>query len=92
MSGAVLSLTCFRAVKSSPHDGRGRRVQEGSKVGVSLQGVDIIDPLGSPELLDKYADALVEARKHKGLSREAAEDALRDGNYFATMMVCRLPP
>lgn len=61
-------------------------LQEAAKVGVSLEGVQIVDPLEDPNL-DRYVDALVEARKKKGLTREAAQDLLTEGNFFGTMMV-----
>lgn len=37
--------------------------------------------------MERYASALVEARKKKGLTRESALDLLKDVNYFGTMMV-----
>ena len=50
------------------------------------EGVEIANPLTDPDF-DSYVDALVEARKHKGLHREAAVDLMRDRTYFGTMMV-----
>lgn len=35
----------------------------------------------------RYATALVEARKKKGMTRSSAIDQLKDVNYFGTMMV-----
>lgn len=37
--------------------------------------------------LDEMADAMVELRKHKGLTKQAAEKLLADENYFACMYV-----
>jgi len=56
--------------------------------GVSLAGVTIIEPKSS-DLLDAYADELVELRKRKKLSREDAVALLTadDNLYFAAMMV-----
>lgn len=56
--------------------------------GVSLTGVTLIEPKNS-ELLDGYADELVELRKKKGLTREQAVDLLTgdDNLYFGAMMV-----
>ncbi|PLX89227.1 MAG: phosphate acetyltransferase [Desulfuromonas sp.] len=55
---------------------------------VSLDGVSLVDPKTS-DLLDGYADTLVELRKKKGLSRDQAIDLLTadDNLYFASMMV-----
>lgn len=61
---------------------------EASALNVSLDGVTMIDPKSS-DLLDAYADELVELRKKKGLSREDAMSLLtaEDNLYFGTMMV-----
>lgn len=57
------------------------------KVGCSLEGVEIV----TPETYDKLpvlVDALVEARKKKGMTPEAAEQLLlQDVNYFGTLMM-----
>lgn len=57
-------------------------------LGVSLAGVNIIDPK-SADQLNVYADELVELRKKKGLSHEDAVALLSadDNLYFAAMMV-----
>ena len=56
--------------------------------GVSLNGVTIIEPKSS-DLLDAYADELVELRKRKKMNREDAVALLTadDNLYFAAMMV-----
>jgi len=56
--------------------------------GVSLSGVEIIEPATSPKL-ESYVDSLVELRKSKGLTREEAEKILtaKDNLYYAGMMV-----
>ena len=58
------------------------------ELGVSLDGVTLVDPKAS-ELLQTYADELVELRKKKGLSREDAITLLTgdDNLYFGAMMV-----
>ena len=58
------------------------------ELGVSLEGVELVDPKAS-SLLDGYADQLVEIRKKKGLSRAEAVGLLTgdDNLYFASMMV-----
>jgi phosphate acetyltransferase len=40
-----------------------------------------------PELHQRFADVYYEARKHKGISRQAAEDTVTDVSYFGTLMV-----
>ena len=63
---------------------------QGKAVGlkVSLEGVRLVDPKSS-DLLDGYADELVEIRKKKGLSKEQALELLtgEDNLYFGAMMV-----
>ncbi|MFO7983143.1 MAG: phosphate acetyltransferase [Desulfuromonadales bacterium] len=58
------------------------------ELGVSLEGVELVDPKSSPKL-DEYTDELVEIRKKKGLSREEARSLLTadDNLYFSAMMV-----
>lgn len=59
-----------------------------AELSVSLEGVRLIDPKSS-ELLDGYADELVEIRKKKGLTRDQALALLtgEDNLYFGAMMV-----
>jgi len=57
-----------------------------SELGLQLDSIDIIDPLASP-LRESFADTYYELRKHKGISRQMALDAMADVSYFATMMV-----
>jgi phosphate acetyltransferase len=57
-----------------------------AEVGADLDGAEIVDPLESP-LRKEYANGLYELRKHKGLTEDAAADALTDPSYFGTMMV-----
>ncbi len=54
---------------------------------VNLDGVTIIDPL-TFEKTDEYIDALVELRKHKGMTREKAKELLEtNALYFGVMLV-----
>jgi phosphate acetyltransferase len=62
--------------------------QKASSLGLSLDRARIIDPKNS-ELLQEFADAYYELRKHKGISREMARDTMMDVSYFGTMMVHR---
>ncbi|PNW69941.1 hypothetical protein CHLRE_17g699000v5 [Chlamydomonas reinhardtii] len=60
---------------------------EAKKLGLDLSGCHIHNP-NSSDRFDKYVDMLVEARKKKGMTREAAADTLHgDINFFGTMMV-----
>jgi phosphate acetyltransferase len=56
--------------------------------GVSLAGVEILEPASSPKL-EEYIDAFVELRKSKGLTRDEARALLtaKDNLYYAGMMV-----
>lgn len=56
--------------------------------GVNLDGIEILEPATSPKL-QAYADALVELRKSKGLTKEEALSLLtaKDNLYYAGMMV-----
>jgi phosphate acetyltransferase len=55
-------------------------------LGVDLDGAQLVDPLSSPER-KRYGAVYHELRKHKGMTPEAAYDALGDPTYFGTMMV-----
>lgn len=59
-----------------------------AEMGVSLDGVTLIEPKSS-DLLEGYAAELVEIRKKKGLTREQAIELLtgEDNLYFGAMMV-----
>ena len=63
--------------------------KKASELGVSLEGVTLIDPK-TADLLDTYADKLVEIRKKKGLTKPQALELLTgdDNLYFGSMMVC----
>ncbi len=56
--------------------------------GINLAGVELLDPAASPKL-DAYADAFVELRKSKGMTKEEALKLLTadDYLYYAGMMV-----
>src|SRR5208283_2468468 len=57
-------------------------------LGLSLGDVKIIDPSTS-ELREDFGHTYFELRKHKGISRQMALDAMADVSYFGTMMVHR---
>jgi phosphate acetyltransferase len=55
-------------------------------LGLHLEGAQLVDPLSSPERR-RYGAVYEEARKHKGMTEEAAYETLGDPTYFGTMMV-----
>ena len=57
-------------------------------VGVSLDGLELIDPAES-DLLEEFAAQYKEIRAHKGVTMEFALESMLDVNYFGTMMVHR---
>ncbi|WP_372998638.1 phosphate acetyltransferase [Sulfurimonas sp.] len=56
------------------------------RLGLDLSKATIIDHHSS-NLVKEFAKTFYEMRKEKGLTFQAAEDAMTHGNYFATMMV-----
>jgi len=56
------------------------------RLGLDLSLATIIDHCDS-ELMKEFVDTFYEMRQHKGLTRDAAQDAMIHVNYFATMMV-----
>ena len=54
--------------------------------GVYLDGVKIIDPQSS-EYIEEFRDEFFELRKHKEISKDEAEAAIKDPLYFGTMMI-----
>ncbi len=56
--------------------------------GVDIARAQIIDPQqGDRKVLEDYAEALYELRKHKSVTREMARDLMLDPVHYATMMV-----
>ncbi len=60
--------------------------QEVAAHGISLDGIDIIDPETSDKL-ESYAQKLAELRAKKGMTLEQAREQCLDVSYFAVMMV-----
>lgn len=60
--------------------------QNSLRLGLDLSGATIIDYTDS-ELFEEFSQTFYEMRKAKGLTLQAAEDAMMHSNYFATMMV-----
>lgn len=57
-----------------------------ARLGVSLEGVEILDPLASPRL-DAYAQIYLERRRARGTSLEEAQQFARKPLYFAALRV-----
>ncbi len=60
--------------------------QRSLQLGLDISQAQIIDPFKS-EKLQEYSEIFYESRKAKGLSLQAAKDAMNHKTYFATMMV-----
>jgi len=56
------------------------------KLGLDLSGATIIDHCNST-YMKEFVDSFYEMRKHKGLTYDAAQDAMLHVTYFSTMMV-----
>ena len=56
------------------------------RLGLDLSKATVVNHLESP-YMDEFIELFYEKRKHKGLTREAAADAITHLSYFATMMV-----
>ncbi|MCE8043484.1 phosphate acetyltransferase [Halomonas daqingensis] len=54
--------------------------------GLDLNGIELLDPADSP-LSEPLAMELYELRRHKGMTREQAEDAVREPLCFANLLV-----
>ncbi len=57
-----------------------------ASLGIDLGQIPVIDPAAS-ELRDRFADAFLEVRRHKGATREFAFETVVDVGYFGVMMV-----
>lgn len=61
-------------------------MQAAGECGVNIKGAVLIDPK-TDERRSQYADLMVEIRKSKGLTKEAALDLLNDPLVFAPLMI-----
>jgi phosphate acetyltransferase len=57
-----------------------------AELGVSLDGVAVLDPKASDHA-EEFAVDYTELRKHKGMTIERAREVMTDISYFGTMMV-----
>ncbi|CAN5279765.1 phosphate acetyltransferase [soil metagenome] len=60
--------------------------RQASIIGVDLADIPIIDPTTS-DRRQRYAEAYVVLRAHKGMVQDRAEEVMGDVSYFGTMMV-----
>lgn len=63
-----------------------RIVAQLKSLGMSAEGIDIVNPLGDPRL-EEYAKTFFELRRHKGVTLDQARDTISTWVYFGTMMV-----
>ncbi|TVR07005.1 MAG: phosphate acetyltransferase [Spirochaetaceae bacterium] len=75
LAGAVTLIGTDAAVLAAAGD-----------AGVSLAGITVVDPAGSPDLT-RYAAEYVELRKHKGMTQEAALKEMLEPLKWGAMMV-----
>lgn len=61
-------------------------IQAATEIGVNIEGATIVNPK-TDQRREAYAGLMVEIRKSKGLTREAALELLNDPLYFAPMMI-----
>jgi phosphate acetyltransferase len=59
---------------------------QATTLGLDISKAKIIEPCTS-SLMKSYVEKFLQMRKHKGLSPDAAADAMAHATYFATMMV-----
>lgn len=67
--------------------GRTNAIQAAARrLGIKLDGIEILDPLGSPRL-DAYAQVYLERRHARGITLEEAHQIARKPLYFAALRV-----
>ena len=64
----------------------GKIQNAGREMGVSLEGVRILNPVAS-ETLDGYARRFFEIRKHKGITEDEARKTISNSLFYGAMMV-----
>ncbi len=71
----IILLGNAEEIKKAAHD-----------LGVSIKGVTIVDPK-TDSRREQYVEKMLEIRKSKGLTAEAAHELLNDPLYFAPLMI-----
>jgi malate dehydrogenase (oxaloacetate-decarboxylating)(NADP+) len=68
--------------------GDGARIESlAEDAGLSLDGIEVIDPLREVAERDRYAEVLEQLRRHKGLSLQTARKLTEDPDMYACLMV-----
>jgi len=89
-------LRIIRAARRVKDEGIGRPVLVGpdreieslaESSGISLEGMDVIDPESESSERARYAHILEELRRDRGLSLQEAERKVHDPNMYACLMV-----
>ncbi|MFP3883459.1 MAG: NADP-dependent malic enzyme [Actinomycetota bacterium] len=89
-------LRIIRAARRVKDEGIGRPVLVGPEgeieslaesSGISLEGMDVIDPESESSERARYAHILEELRRDRGLSLQEAERMVHDPNMYACLMV-----
>ena len=58
-----------------------------AKLGISLDGLRLVDPAGEVVIRERYGKTLFELRRHRGMTEAEADMAVRDPNTFAALML-----
>jgi len=68
--------------------GRTARIEPRAEaLGISLQGIEIVDPTADGERLERYAQELYRVRQRKGVTLAEARERVRRPMYFGCMML-----
>ena len=68
--------------------GPARNIEEiAETAGISLEGLEMVDPAGPDSAAKRYAIVLEELRRDRGLSLQEAEQLVQDPNMYACLMV-----
>jgi len=62
-------------------------MERARRLGFTLEGVEIVDPMADSARLARYADYYYAKRSHKGVTRQQALEAVADVTVFGTLMV-----
>jgi phosphate acetyltransferase len=65
---------------------RDRILAQLKSLGMSAEGIEIVNPQGDPRLED-FAKTFFELRRHKGVTLDQARETISSWVYFGTMMV-----
>jgi malate dehydrogenase (oxaloacetate-decarboxylating)(NADP+) len=59
----------------------------GADAGISIDGIEVVDPIREVAERERYAAVLEQLRRHKGLSLQAARKLTEDSDMYACLMV-----